>query len=179
MNILIADNDINDVILLKQGLEKIYPTAEIKISNNGSDCIQYLKQTVPNIIFLDLNLPAYNTFMLIADPNDMDGCRPLDSKSVSSSWSWIGQAETGLRIRLKTCNKNDHAFLQAGMGYTGGSRATFYTLLKPGQHDHSQDNYTVKFITPGGETHEHAIGKKNRVHTQQLFFSIGINYPFN
>lgn len=62
-NIIIADDDSADRLLFKEALEELKLTPTVHTVENGMELMAYLndKNTiVPNLIFLDLNMPLKN-----------------------------------------------------------------------------------------------------------------------
>ena len=57
-NILLAEDDLDDYHFFIEALEKACPSCNVTRVKNGLDCVTLLKtQTIPSIIFLDLNIP--------------------------------------------------------------------------------------------------------------------------
>ncbi len=63
LHILIADDDPDDQELLAEAIYGISPNIKITFANNGKDLMQQLIGEIhPDMIFLDLNMPAMNGF---------------------------------------------------------------------------------------------------------------------
>ncbi len=58
--ILIADDDTEIVEILKNFVEKNFPTLVISTALDGIQVMQYLEKVEFYIIFLDLNLPKFD-----------------------------------------------------------------------------------------------------------------------
>ncbi|HEX6335046.1 MAG TPA: hypothetical protein VFZ78_12515 [Flavisolibacter sp.] len=116
----------------------------------------------------------YSTSLHINDPWGQDVCQPEQSNIVKLSAGAAGNAEAGLKLRL-TNKARKEMFLQAGVGYTLGTRAK-YVRLDDSVTDESASAYTSKFRAPDGSTHEHRIGTLYRTSTSQLIYSLGLTF---
>lgn len=60
--ILIAEDDIDDYMFLTEAIARVFPMYTVARANNGLECLNLLKSTelLPDIIFLDLNMPYKN-----------------------------------------------------------------------------------------------------------------------
>ncbi|MGN6400976.1 MAG: response regulator, partial [Flavisolibacter sp.] len=61
VNILVAEDDRDHFLLLEEAIENTLPHYRITHSRDGKECLQKIEeQEVPDMIFLDLNLPRKN-----------------------------------------------------------------------------------------------------------------------
>jgi CheY-like chemotaxis protein len=63
LNILLADDDADDRLFFKEAMEEINPDTLVSFVNDGSQLMYFLNQPgiqLPDIIFLDLNMPIKN-----------------------------------------------------------------------------------------------------------------------
>ena len=68
VNILIAEDDKDDFLLLEEAIENILPDYTITRSCNGKELLQRLKDNrVPDFIFLDLSMPKMNGIDCLMD----------------------------------------------------------------------------------------------------------------
>jgi CheY-like chemotaxis protein len=61
MNIVLADDDIDDRLLFKAALGEINVDSNLTMFKNGKDLMDFLNQpdiVLPHIVFLDLNMPC-------------------------------------------------------------------------------------------------------------------------
>ena len=61
--ILLADDDADDRLFFKEAMEEINPDTLVSFVNDGSQLMYFLNQPdvkLPNIVFLDLNMPVKN-----------------------------------------------------------------------------------------------------------------------
>ena len=60
---LVVDDDMDDTFLFKEVLTEVDPTIQLMIANDGEEALMKLRtpeRTLPDIIFLDLNMPKMN-----------------------------------------------------------------------------------------------------------------------
>ena len=65
INILLADDDDADCLLFKEALEELPVSATLTIVHNGEQLIEKISKkenTLPDVLFLDLNMPRKNGF---------------------------------------------------------------------------------------------------------------------
>ena len=70
LNLLLADDDIDDCIFFKEALEKLPLSTHLTTVHNGEQLIQLLtKETndLPYVLFLDLNMPRKNGFECLSE----------------------------------------------------------------------------------------------------------------
>jgi CheY-like chemotaxis protein len=70
MNILLADDDIDDCIFFKAALEKLSPLAHLTTVHDGEQLMLLLSKNsnaLPDVLFLDLNMPRKNGFECLAE----------------------------------------------------------------------------------------------------------------
>lgn len=63
--IVLADDDPDDRLIFKEALNEVDKTVELKEFNGGTALLTYLqnqKNKLPQLIFLDLNMPGVNGF---------------------------------------------------------------------------------------------------------------------
>jgi hypothetical protein len=119
----------------------------------------------------------YRTKLVIEDPDDPSACDPLETKNVKTSVTPVVNLESGVKVQLKRKTKKP-LFLQAGVGYNIGTRAS-YIKLGDGPNDETTLPYTSKFRMGDGSVHQHSIGTMYRTRTSQLVYSVGINFYFD
>lgn len=63
-NIFLAEDDTDDQFLFTDALKEIDPSIRCQIASNGRETIELLKKltVLPDVIFLDLNMPYMNGF---------------------------------------------------------------------------------------------------------------------
>ena len=69
-HILLADDDKDDQLLFKEALEELSLATHLEIVQNGEQLMQLLndeKEQLPDILFLDLNMPRKNGFICLSE----------------------------------------------------------------------------------------------------------------
>lgn len=70
VNILLADDDDSDCLLFKEALEELPVSSRLTIVHDGDDLMSELTKEVsklPDILFLDLNMPRKNGFASLGE----------------------------------------------------------------------------------------------------------------
>lgn len=70
INILLADDDKNDCLLFKDALEELPVSAMLTIVHNGEQLIEEITKKgskLPDVLFLDLNMPRKNGFASLGE----------------------------------------------------------------------------------------------------------------
>jgi len=70
LTILLADDDADDCLFFREVLAELFPSVNFTAVHNGEELMELLnKETViiPNILFLDLNMPRKNGFECLAE----------------------------------------------------------------------------------------------------------------
>jgi CheY-like chemotaxis protein len=70
INILLADDDKADCLLFKDALEELPVSARLTIVHNGEQVIEELTKKgnkLPDVLFLDLNMPRKNGFATLGE----------------------------------------------------------------------------------------------------------------
>ncbi|GGW34610.1 response regulator [Arenibacter certesii] len=80
LNIALADDDQDDRLLFKEAIEEIKIKTKLSLFKNGQELMDYL--TLPNIIlpeivFLDLNMPIKNGMQCLSEIRNHDKLKDL------------------------------------------------------------------------------------------------------
>jgi CheY-like chemotaxis protein len=68
VNILIAEDDKDDFLLLQEAIEEVLPKFNIAHCKDGKQVVQKMDENlVPDLIFLDLNMPKLNGIECLTD----------------------------------------------------------------------------------------------------------------
>lgn len=70
LNILLADDDIDDCIFFKEALNELPLTPNLTVMHDGEQLMQLLKNETnefPDVLFLDLNMPRKNGFECLSE----------------------------------------------------------------------------------------------------------------
>jgi CheY-like chemotaxis protein len=73
LNILLADDDIDDCIFFKEAVEELLIPTVFTIVHEGEQLMQLLTKEatdLPDVLFLDLNMPRKNGFECLSEIKD-------------------------------------------------------------------------------------------------------------
>lgn len=80
INILLADDDKADCLLFKEALEELPLSASLTTVNNGAQLMEAITRkgnTLPDVLFLDLNMPRKNGFASLGQIKRNDALQKL------------------------------------------------------------------------------------------------------
>ncbi|HEY0656023.1 MAG TPA: response regulator [Chryseosolibacter sp.] len=102
-HILLADDDEDDRALFSDALNEIYSRVKLTTAKNGVDLMKLLeswKGSLPDVIFLDLNMPLKNGFECLDEIKSKQQLRELPVVILSTS----SQKETMDMLHRKQAN---------------------------------------------------------------------------
>jgi len=70
LNILLADDDIDDCIFFKKALDELLLSTHLTVVHDGEQLMQLLINEIndsPDVLFLDLNMPRKNGFECLSE----------------------------------------------------------------------------------------------------------------
>jgi len=80
-NILLADDDLDDCLFFKEALEELSFSSSLQTVNNGEQLMNLLTMTksndLPDILFLDLNMPRKTGFDCLSEIKLNDNLKQL------------------------------------------------------------------------------------------------------
>jgi len=95
MNVLLAEDNENDVLLLRSVLKKARGNVSLHVARNGEEAIQYLqgegayadreKFPLPSLLLLDLKMPKKNGFEVLQWIRTQPALNPLPIIVLTSS----------------------------------------------------------------------------------------------
>ncbi|MBA3901379.1 MAG: response regulator [Bacteroidetes bacterium] len=85
--ILLIDDDLDDQFFFKEVIESINPTLNCETASNGKIALDELKvsASLPDIIFLDLNMPIMNGFDFLVEIKKEDKLNKIPVGIISTS----------------------------------------------------------------------------------------------
>jgi CheY-like chemotaxis protein len=88
-NVLLADDDEDDCLLFKDALEELSLSVHLTIVHNGEQLMQLLNEKnadLPDILFLDLNMPRKNGFECLSEIRQNEKLKQLPIIIFSTSF---------------------------------------------------------------------------------------------
>jgi CheY-like chemotaxis protein len=70
LNIILAEDDLDDRLLFEEAIEELPVSVQLDTFNNGDELMEWLikkNNKLPDVLFLDLNMPRKNGFATLAD----------------------------------------------------------------------------------------------------------------
>lgn len=94
LNILLADDDIDDCNFFKHALEELSLSAQLTTVHDGEHLMNYLSensQQLPHVLFLDINMPRKNGLECLSEIKRNPKLKdiPVVMFSTSNSWDTI------------------------------------------------------------------------------------------
>jgi CheY-like chemotaxis protein len=90
LNILLADDDADDCIFFKDALDELSITASFNTVNSGVELMDFLEKhtiNLPDILFLDLNMPRKTGFDCLAEIKANEKLKQLPVIIYSTSYN--------------------------------------------------------------------------------------------
>jgi CheY-like chemotaxis protein len=84
-SVLLADDDHDDHYFFRDALQHIRPQIKLNIVNNGVDLLDLLTNYVPDILFLDLDMPIKNGLECLTEIRGNENTRELPVVVFSST----------------------------------------------------------------------------------------------
>ena len=94
LNILLADDDLDDCNFFKHALEELSPSAQLTTVHDGEQLMNYLSDNprqLPQVLFLDINMPRKNGLECLSEIKRNPTLKdiPVVMFSTSNSWDTI------------------------------------------------------------------------------------------
>ena len=89
LNVLLADDDIDDCLFFKEALTEFPISTQLTTVHNGEQLMQLLTQEtiqLPDVLFLDLNMPRKNGFECLSEIKFIKKLEPLPVIMYSTSY---------------------------------------------------------------------------------------------
>ncbi|MDJ1499708.1 hypothetical protein [Xanthocytophaga agilis] len=131
----------------------------------------------------------YWTNLSIPDPQDTDGCKPLENTSLLKDGAFAATLGAGVRWDISTVFKKaipERFWIDLSADYTKGGSVRYMNVNIPADpdpvnHHHPVTNadgstpYTARFInTQSQVVHEHHVGNVYKSYIEQITFRLGI-----
>jgi CheY-like chemotaxis protein len=94
LNILLADDDLDDCLFFKTALEELSLSAKLTTVNDGEQLMNYLSENseqLPHVLFLDINMPRKSGLECLSEIKRNSKLKdiPVVMFSTSNSWDTI------------------------------------------------------------------------------------------
>ncbi len=135
-------------------------------------------------------LNVFYTDLFIADPNDADGCKPLENATLTKDAAFSATGGAGVRVDVASVFKKAAAnrfFVDFSANYTQGGRVNYMNVNIPADPDpvaHQQHTsvprgdvtpFSTRFINPGNQVvHEHHVGDVYNSPIQMMSFRLAL-----
>ena len=89
LNILLADDDMDDCIFFRQAVEDLLSPNNLKVVHDGEQLMQYLTNdaiALPHVLFLDINMPRKNGFECLSEIKQSEKLKQLPVIMFSTSF---------------------------------------------------------------------------------------------
>ncbi len=158
--------------------QKINYTSSIFTLAPGIGYAPLQNKNVSPYVALKGGYMKYKTRMALYDPEDEDGCHPLDEENILRSLTAVAIGNAGVSIKVPTWGKIYH--LDLGMNYIRGGKAKYLRMKdKDAPTPGDATPYMTKFQqVQTGDVHEHAIGDVYKTKTAQLQLYVRVKIPF-
>lgn len=103
LNILLADDDMDDRFFFDKALKEIPIASELIIVNNGEELMKYLLEhetQLPDVLFLDLSMPRKTGFECLAEIKENEKLKGLTVIMYTTSFTRGFDLEDNLRNTL-------------------------------------------------------------------------------
>ena len=99
LNILLADDDTDDRSFFAKAMKEVSISANLTTANDGEHLMKYLadnSEQLPNVLFLDLNMPRKNGFECLVEISDNEKLKDLSVVIFSTSYPQDKSYELGM-----------------------------------------------------------------------------------
>ena len=103
LNILLAEDDQDDHYLFELALKELKVSYKLTIVKDGAELMNYLSKhsdKLPDIIFLDLNMPGKNGFETIVDISEIEKLKAIPLVILTTSFTRDKDYEQGMIKQL-------------------------------------------------------------------------------
>lgn len=104
MNILLAEDDLDDRAFFEKALEKVPVATHLVIVQDGVQLMRYLEQDLvrlPDVLFLDLSMPGKNGFECLMEIKENDNLKGIPVIIFTLSFGRSSDYEQNLIDALK------------------------------------------------------------------------------
>jgi CheY-like chemotaxis protein len=135
LNILLADDDVDDCIFFKKALGEIQPSVNLTTVRDGEQLMHYLSTNIlhlPDVLFLDLNMPRKNGFECLCDIKEDEKLKDIFVVMFSTSYPRDENYEKDMISRLLKIGA--HLFIRKPNDIVQLKQAIQLALTKAGEY---------------------------------------------
>ena len=113
LNVLFADDDSDDRSFFEKALKEVAISTNLTTVNDGELLMKYLadnSEQLPNVLFLDLNMPRKNGFECLCEINENEKLKDLSVVIFSTSYPQDKSYELGMISNL--FNLGAHVYIR-------------------------------------------------------------------
>lgn len=122
----------------------------------------------------------YRTNLTIEDPEDVDGCQPLESERLLTDGTFTASGGGGVRIDFSGVFKkvkSNMLFLDISAHTTQGGNVEYMNVHKQTQHGTPERDVMARFINNRTQVvHEHHVGHVYTSDVQMMEYRLGVVY---
>ena len=122
----------------------------------------------------------YRTNLTIEDPEDIDGCQPLESDRLLTDGTFTASAGGGVRIDFSGIFKkvrSNMLFFDFSAHMTQGGNVEYMNVHKPTNHGNPERDVMARFINNRTQViHEHHVGHVYSSDVEMMEYRFGIIY---
>src|ERR1035437_7817102 len=103
LNILLADDDTDDRSFFAKALKEVAISTNLTTAKDGEHLMKYLadnSEQLPNVLFLDLNMPRKNGFECLVEINENEKLKDIPVVILSTSYPQDKHYELGMISNL-------------------------------------------------------------------------------
>lgn len=122
MDVLLADDDSDDWLLFKDALSALPISTYLIVVNDGEQLMNLLASIfrIPEILFLDLNMPRKNVFECLADMKTMQRLQYIPIVIFSPSFD--------IDLVKKLYNKGSHYYMRKPNEFRKFTQIVYYAI---------------------------------------------------
>lgn len=158
----------------------------VNVSNNVFNLMLVSRLYYPNssivqpYIQMRGGMSNFYTSLTIEDPEDVDGCAPLESDILKSSTNLAGGLGVGTKVNIgRLFGAEDRFFLDISTNYTAGGQVSYMTLRKATPTIAPVGDVSADFINRHNQVvHKHHVGYVYRAPIRLFDWRLGLTFEF-
>src|ERR1043166_4411135 len=131
IQILLADDDKDDCYLFREALSELPVNAVLETVSDGEELLRYLQdhnKNLPDVIFLDLNMPKKNGFECLTEIKTNDGWKEIPVIMFSTSFPRDAHYEHDMMKVLYSIGAKD--YIRKPASFPELKKVIYHSLLR-------------------------------------------------